>query len=262
MTKKSVATTLLAAVFWVLTALSLAPTASASQMAKHVSRTPELSRVGPPAVLGLELQSEELPATGGTDIVLAMVGPKASCRLELPLHPAVKVHYQGRAVPCGDMFKTTVVVGPNRTGAKVILKFQFVASTTGGKTTRAMPIVVSGSAQAQTPATTPQVMVPPPAAGASFGPTAADLSVTTAPVLPEGRAGTGYKFQLSASGGRAPYRWELVSTPPAGLSLSASGRLSGTPTTAGPTYLLVEVLDSTGASASCTLSLMVAPAGP
>lgn len=58
------------------------------------------------------------------------------------------------------------------------------------------------------------------------------LVVTTAS-LPGGQVGSAYTANLGASGGTAPYRWSLSGgTLPGGLSLSTSGVISGTPTTA------------------------------
>ena len=54
-------------------------------------------------------------------------------------------------------------------------------------------------------------------------------------MLPYGNVGTGYSQQLSTTGGVAPYTWTLQagSFLPPGLTLSASGLLSGTPTATG-----------------------------
>lgn len=54
--------------------------------------------------------------------------------------------------------------------------------------------------------------------------------------LPAGSVGTAYSYQLAATGGITPYTWSVQGTLPAGLSLSAAGLLSGTPTAAGMFY--------------------------
>jgi len=51
--------------------------------------------------------------------------------------------------------------------------------------------------------------------------------------LPAGTQNALYSQQLSVSGGTAPYVYEVLGTLPAGLSLSSSGLISGTPTTSG-----------------------------
>ncbi|HUD40841.1 MAG TPA: IPTL-CTERM sorting domain-containing protein [Dokdonella sp.] len=68
--------------------------------------------------------------------------------------------------------------------------------------------------------------------------------------LPNGLAGTAYSQQFTASGGIAPYTYALSSgTLPAGLSLSAAGLLSGTPTADGSYDFSVEATDSTSGTA-------------
>jgi hypothetical protein len=64
--------------------------------------------------------------------------------------------------------------------------------------------------------------------------TVTSLAITTTSPLPAGVVGTAYSVQFAATGGTSPYTWSVSSgsTLPAGLSLSNSGLLSGTPTTA------------------------------
>jgi alpha-tubulin suppressor-like RCC1 family protein len=86
----------------------------------------------------------------------------------------------------------------------------------------------------------------------------AALAVTTAR-LPTGTTHRPYTAALSASGGSAPYTWELTGgTLPPGLTLSAAGLLSGTPTDAAAGNLTVQVTDSTGSTATAVLGLTVA----
>lgn len=65
----------------------------------------------------------------------------------------------------------------------------------------------------------------------SVAPSGGNVVVTTAS-LPTGTVGSAYAVQMQASGGTAPYHWSATGLPP-GLSLSSSGLLSGTPTSAG-----------------------------
>jgi predicted outer membrane repeat protein len=72
------------------------------------------------------------------------------------------------------------------------------------------------------------------------------VTTTSAPV---GTVGTPYSASLSASGGVPPYsNWTVSGTLPPGLSLSASGVISGTPTTntGSPFTFSVTVQDSSG----------------
>ena len=89
--------------------------------------------------------------------------------------------------------------------------------------------------------------------------TAPIVTVTTSPsgLLP-GVQGVPYpSATLTATGGKAPYKWSCTVLPP-GLILSAGGVLSGTPTTAGAYTPAFVATDSTGvASASLTITLNV-----
>jgi hypothetical protein len=65
---------------------------------------------------------------------------------------------------------------------------------------------------------------------------------------------------LAASGGTSPYSWSLDtgSEPlPAGLTLSAAGVISGTPTVIGATAPTFRVQDSAGRSAAKKLTITI-----
>ncbi len=83
------------------------------------------------------------------------------------------------------------------------------------------------------------------------------LVFTTTSPLPAGRVGDAYSTQLTAAGGVPPYRWTATGVP-AGLSLSAAGVLSGTPTVAGSFTLNVTVTDSAQGSVSQNFALTIA----
>lgn len=97
----------------------------------------------------------------------------------------------------------------------------------------------------------------------------ATLSVTIAPALaitstsaPNGTVGISYSANLAAAGGVGPFTFS-ASGLPAGLSISAGGALSGTPATPGTVSVQVTVKDSTGASVSKTLQIVIGlPAAP
>jgi hypothetical protein len=90
----------------------------------------------------------------------------------------------------------------------------------------------------------------------------------TPTTLPAAVVNTAYSSTLTAAGGVAPYTFSLASGSalPAGLTLSAEGVISGTPTKAGTTAFSVEVMDSstpTPLSHTGSLSITVnATAGP
>ena len=82
------------------------------------------------------------------------------------------------------------------------------------------------------------------------------LAISTASSLPNAMVGIAYSITFTATGGYAPYTWSLASgsTLPAGLSLSSSGTLSGTPTAATPSgtpaSFTIVVTDGSGNVAS------------
>ena len=85
----------------------------------------------------------------------------------------------------------------------------------------------------------------------------ASLTVSTT-TLPAGIVGTAYSEQLDAAGGTTPYTWTVTSgTPPAGLSLSSTGLLSGTPATAGSVTFTVRVTDAASRTDTQSLTLTV-----
>ncbi|WNH47040.1 putative Ig domain-containing protein [Xanthomonas hawaiiensis] len=99
-------------------------------------------------------------------------------------------------------------------------------------------------------------------AAQAFTLTVASPTLTLSPpALPAGTAGSAYSQALSATGGTAPYSYSLATgVLPAGLSLSAAGVLSGTPTQAGSFVFTATVTDSTAgvpgqSSRSYTLSI-------
>jgi hypothetical protein len=68
----------------------------------------------------------------------------------------------------------------------------------------------------------------------------------TSTSVPSGQVGTGYSTTLASSGGTTPYSWSISSGAlPAGLTLSATGTISGTSTASGSFAFTVKVTDST-----------------
>lgn len=73
-----------------------------------------------------------------------------------------------------------------------------------------------------------------------------EVDLVLAPAtLPSATKGTAYSQTIAASGGQAPYSYSVTSgTLPGGLTLSASGVLSGTPAAAGSFTFTVTAVDS------------------
>ena len=91
--------------------------------------------------------------------------------------------------------------------------------------------------------------------------TAATAVKITTTSLPNGTAQVAYSTTLQATGGTLPYTWSVSSGQlPAGLSLGASGTISGTPTTAGLATFTIQVADSVGNKSVAGFSVIITPA--
>ena len=83
------------------------------------------------------------------------------------------------------------------------------------------------------------------------------------PTLPPGTTGVAYSQTITASGGTGPYTFAVTSgTLPAGLTLTAAGVVSGTPTTAGTTAFTIRGTDANGCFAEIAYTIAVATAVP
>ncbi len=88
--------------------------------------------------------------------------------------------------------------------------------------------------------------------------TAKTIAITT-DSLADAMKGMSYSVQLEADGGSAPHTWAVKagSVPPAGLTLSGGGLLSGTPTALGMATFTVEVTENGGFKDEKVFSLTV-----
>ena len=94
-----------------------------------------------------------------------------------------------------------------------------------------------------------------------------DLSITvnaptlliTTTSLPAGTAGATYAQSLTATGGAAPYTWNVTGNLPPGLSLTGA-TVAGTPTTPGTFRFTVRVTDANNGAASQDLSIAITAA--
>lgn len=86
------------------------------------------------------------------------------------------------------------------------------------------------------------------------------MQITTSS-LPSAELGSTYVQQLVAAGS-APFTWSIISgSLPAGIALSASGILSGTPTATGTASFTVQAIGAGGQSATRALTLTVGASG-
>lgn len=87
------------------------------------------------------------------------------------------------------------------------------------------------------------------------------LAIVATP-LPEAMVKQNYSAALTATGGQPPYAWTAATALPDGLTLSATGALTGTPKTAGEVALTIAVSDQAGHSAMQTFALRIKSALP
>jgi hypothetical protein len=112
----------------------------------------------------------------------------------------------------------------------------------------------SASPSAVTSPTSVPTTVPPPT------PSHAPALQITSANFHVGEVGVGYvPVTLLATGGVGSYTWSIsVGSLPAGLTVSSTGMVSGTPTTAGTASFTVHVADTHGGSAIVNRSISVA----
>jgi hypothetical protein len=86
------------------------------------------------------------------------------------------------------------------------------------------------------------------------------MIVITTNKISDGKVGTAYSKTFHATGGTAPFTWSVISgLLPSGLSLSSSGDVSGTPTTATSTTFNVQVQDANGSTDTHPINLTIKP---
>lgn len=84
-------------------------------------------------------------------------------------------------------------------------------------------------------------------------------TITTLSPLPGGTTGSAYSLQFTATG-TTPINWSGTSLP-AGLSMSSTGVLSGTPTAAATSSVIITATNSAGTSGPQTFSITIVAAG-
>jgi len=128
-----------------------------------------------------------------------------------------------------------------------------VTYTAPSTVTSALTVTITASAVKDNVSATLNLTVPP---NPSIAPASGALAA--------GAAGTPYNVALSVSGGISPYSWSVSQgTLPTGLTLaSATGAVSGTPSSAGSYAFTVKVTDSgTPTALTATASLTIAITG-
>lgn len=192
------------------------------------------------------------PYTVGQAFTLTVAGPTLTLA---PASPALNATY---ATAFTQAFSTTGGVGPYTYAVSGTLPAGVSLSgatlsgtpTAPGSYTFTITATDAGASGVGAPFTTSRVYTLEVAA-----PT---LTLTPA-TLPASTAGTVYTQALSASGGVAPYSFALsAGTLPAGLTLTSSGTLAGTPTEAGTFNVSVTATDTYGQAVTRAYALEVA----
>ena len=84
------------------------------------------------------------------------------------------------------------------------------------------------------------------------------LAITSSTPLTSGQVNSAYNFSFAGAGGSGSYTWSTTSTLPTGLTLSSTGLLSGTPTTAGSYSIDVVMTDPlSGQTVTKTFTLVI-----
>ncbi len=99
---------------------------------------------------------------------------------------------------------------------------------------------------------------------AAFSLTVICPAITVNPfTLPAGTTGAAYSQSLTATGGTAPYTFNVsAGTLPNGLTLSSGGALTGTPTVAGTFNFTAQATDTIGCQGTRSYSLTINPSCP
>jgi hypothetical protein len=205
------------------------------------------ARVANPVILSLTTSPQHLSARGGPVGIHVRVRNARSCAFR-GQHSGFSSLGPAKTIACGSGRATIVLpLAPNHFETSVTIHFYVRARGANGRSVQRMVSVVQGAAVA---APAPKQQLTP-----------LSIPVTSLPDAPVGQA---YGQSLAASGGTPPYAWSVASGAlPAGLTLSAVGTISGTPTTLSQTSVTVQVTDSgpTGAQtavAAITINVVAA----
>lgn len=199
------------------------------------------------------------PGSPGTATAVAVNDASVSCRGPLSI-PAAPYHPFVLGSP-----GTATLTATNGVGA---LHWSVIAGTVPAGLTLSPAGVLAGTptvtgTQSLTVQVTDSGTPPATVSGPVVVTVAPAPSVVTTQLSPA-VVTTPYDATLSGAGGITPYTWTLTAgSLPAGLTLSASGRLTGTPTTVQDSAFTVTLTDASrpGITASVRLALTVGPAG-
>src|SRR5664279_5485197 len=215
---------------------------------------------GTPTTLGtstftIQVADAESPPATGTSAPLSIVieGFVTITTASLP-NGTVAIFYDSQLMATGGTtpYTWSLTSGALPPGLSLTAATGVISGTP--TTTGSYPITVQVTDSERTPVTATAaftIMIDPT-------PT---LQVTTSSLLP-GTQGVYYTSPLAATGGVPPYSWSLTTgSLPAGLTLSGTGVIAGTPIASGSFPITVQATDTQMNTASADLTLTINP-GP
>ena len=209
-------------------ASSVLPSAAAAAVLKKPKATPR------PVVKSFVVTPARLPWGGGPVTLKAHVAHASRCIFVM--HQATTATTRTVACSSGSA-SARLVARPNGFTSAKALTFTLTAASGVRKATATRKVV--------------QAPKPPP------------LEITSQEELPVGFAGSPYSVNLTATGGTGSYHWTTTGGAlPAGLTLSPTGTISGTPTAPDGGTASIQVQDDAGFVAQGSVTVAVAGSAP
>ena len=178
----------------------------------------------------ITIQPAPLTLTAGAATPPAAVGTATSITFT-PAGGVPPYRFTPCAAPPPGMSFSSGVLSGTPTTAGTFTVCLVLADSTGKTITKSSPLTIAE--------------VPPPS------------KLTLGGTLANGKVGVAYTGQIVAAGGTGPFTYSGSGLPD-GLTLSNTGAIGGTPTTAGQFTFSAGVTDSSGATASGTFSITIA----
>jgi len=189
-------------------------------------------------------------ATRGLTVIVKPVVPLAITTRELPRGSVGTTYSQNLGASGGQTPYTWSLVSGNLPEGLTLNPVGIIAGTPERAGTTSFSLRLTDTIGASVNATLSIIINPPITV----------LALETES-LPDGVIGQDYSQALRATGGNAPYRWEIVrGRLPDGLQLTEAGVIQGKPITVGEQDFEVRVIDQTGQALSRELSIDIDPA--
>src|SRR5664279_1998405 len=208
-----------------------------------------------PSTFTIQVADAESPPATGTSAPLSITieGFVTITTTSLP-NGTVAIFYDSQLMATGGTtpYKWSITSGVLPPGLSLTPATGVISGTP--TTTGPYPITVQVADSESTPVTATAAFT------ITIDPTP-PLQVTTSSLLP-GTQGVYYTSPLAATGGVPPYSWSLTTgSLPAGLTLSGTGVIAGTPIASGSVPITVQATDTQMNTASADLTLTINP-GP